>query len=93
MLALRRLPETSDPEAAHHLDVPGAALAAVGLAGVTFGLIAWPANGPGSPAVWGSLLVGVLGMVLFVVVERRSRAPMLPLEIFSLPAVQRRRTS
>jgi EmrB/QacA subfamily drug resistance transporter len=83
MLALRHLPESADPEAAHHVDVPGAALAAAGLAGLTFGLIAWPTSGIASPVVWGSLLVGVTGMVLFVVVEQRSRAPMLPLEIFS----------
>ncbi len=34
-------------------------------------------------SVWGSLLVGVLSFVAFVVAERRSRHPMLPPTIFA----------
>jgi EmrB/QacA subfamily drug resistance transporter len=83
LVALRSVPESSDPEAARRLDVPGAALATLGLAGLTFGLIAWPEQGPGSVAVWGPLAGGALALVLFVFAEARSRHPMLPLEVFS----------
>jgi len=83
MLAVRHVPESADPQAAHHIDAPGAVLAAVGLAGLTFGLIAWPAQGLRSPGVWATLLVGVVAMGLFVRAERRSRMPMLPLSLFS----------
>jgi MFS family permease len=82
LVALRHVPESSDPEMARGLDVPGAVLAALGLAGLTYGLIAWPDRGFGSPVVWGSLLAGVVGLVAFVVVESRSASPMLPLEVF-----------
>jgi EmrB/QacA subfamily drug resistance transporter len=81
-VSLRHVPESSDPEMARGLDIPGAALAALGLAGLTFGLIAWPDQGAGSIAVWGSLLGGVLALGAFVVVESRSSSPMLPLGVF-----------
>jgi EmrB/QacA subfamily drug resistance transporter len=82
LVSLRHVPESSDPEMARGLDIPGAALAALGLAGLTFGLIAWPEQGAASFAVWGSLLGGVLALVAFVVVESRSPSPMLPLGVF-----------
>jgi EmrB/QacA subfamily drug resistance transporter len=82
LVTMRHVPESSDPEMARGLDIPGATLAALGLAGLTWGLIAWPDKGPASPLVWGSLLVGVAGLVAFVLVEQRSPSPMLPLEVF-----------
>jgi EmrB/QacA subfamily drug resistance transporter len=82
LVTLRSVPESADPDAVRALDVPGAVLAAGGLAGLTFGLIAWPEAGPASVRVWGPLLVGVLGLALFVVAERRSTHPMLPLGVF-----------
>jgi EmrB/QacA subfamily drug resistance transporter len=82
LVALRHVPESSDPEMARGLDVPGAVLAAAGLAGLTYGLIAWPDRGFGSPVVWGSLVAGVAALVAFVVVESRSASPMLPLTVF-----------
>jgi EmrB/QacA subfamily drug resistance transporter len=82
LVSLRHVPETSDPDMARGLDVPGAVLAAAGLAGLTYGFIAWPARGFGSAVVWGSLLAGVVALAAFVVVESRSASPMLPLEVF-----------
>ncbi|HYY10484.1 MAG TPA: MFS transporter, partial [Kineosporiaceae bacterium] len=75
LVTLRHVPETSDPDMAPGLDVPGAVLAAAGLAGLTFGLIAWPDAGPASPQVWVPLAVGVLGLGMFVLAERRTRHP------------------
>jgi EmrB/QacA subfamily drug resistance transporter len=82
LVSLRHVPESSDPDMARGLDVPGAVLAAGGLAGLTYGLIAWPDRGAGSPVVWASLLGGVAALVGFVVVESRSASPMLPLGVF-----------
>ncbi len=82
-VALRHVPETRNPRPATGLDLPGAALAALGLAGVIYALT------EGSSLGWGSLTVlvtgvgGVAALVAMVVVERRSPHPMLPLEIFS----------
>jgi len=81
-VALRHVPESSDPDAAKQLDLSGAALGALGLAGVTYGFTAWPDRGATDPIVLGSLVIGVAAMVGFLLVEARSPHPMLPLWIF-----------
>jgi EmrB/QacA subfamily drug resistance transporter len=85
-VAARHVPESRNPAAARHLDLAGVLTGAFGLGGLTYGFTAWPAHGPGSPAVLISLAVGVLGMICFVLTERRSAHPMLPLEVFSSKA-------
>lgn len=82
VIALKHVPESKDANASKHLDVAGVLTGALGLAGLTYGFTSWTDLGPGNPLVWGSLLVGVAGMVGFVLVEKRSKFPMLPLEIF-----------
>jgi EmrB/QacA subfamily drug resistance transporter len=84
VVAQRHVPETRDAQAPRGVDVAGALLCAVALAGFTYGLIAWSAQGPASPWVWGPLLAGGLAAGAFLWVERRSLHPMLPLEIFSV---------
>jgi EmrB/QacA subfamily drug resistance transporter len=64
------------------IDWTGAALAATGLAGVSFGLIEQPVLGWSDPAVWGALAAGVMLLTGFVTFEARARAPMLPLDLF-----------
>ena len=83
LIAARHVPETSDPDAPRHIDVPGAVLVALGLGGISWGLISAGEEGWGAPAVWLSLVGGVAAMVALVVVERRSRAPMVPPDIFA----------
>ena len=79
--ATRHVPESRDPMASGRLDLPGAALAALGLAGTTYALIEAPDKGA-SPAILLTAIGGVLALVAFFVHERRSANPMLPLEIF-----------
>ena len=74
LTAGRHVPETSDPTAGGRLDVRGAALAALGLAGTTYGLI----EGSVAPGV-----AGVAALVAFLWAEARSANPMMPLGIFS----------
>ncbi|MDQ1439720.1 MAG: hypothetical protein QOK43_3349 [Acidimicrobiaceae bacterium] len=81
-MAGRHVPETRDPTTAGHLDVRGAALAALGLAGTTWALI----EGPGaalSPVIVLAAVGGVAALVGFLVVERNSPNPMMPLDIFA----------
>jgi hypothetical protein len=66
--------------------VAGVLTGAFGLGGLTYGFTAWTAEGIGDPAVLVSLAIGVLGITGFLVTERRSAHPMLPLEIFSSKA-------
>jgi len=82
-VTLRHVPESSNPSASHSLDLLGAALGALGLGSLTYGLIAWQDRGLGSPVVLATLLGGVLGLAAFVWRERSAREPMLPLGIFS----------
>ena len=64
------------------VDVVGAVLCAVGLAGITYGLIEQPRHGWGDPTVAIPLVGGALLFVAFVVWEARTSHPMLPLSLF-----------
>jgi len=78
-----RVPESRDEEAAtKKLDWPGAVLATFGLGAVVYGLIQAGSSGLGSPDVLAFLVVGVLALAGFIVVEARSSAPMMSLELF-----------
>lgn len=81
LVALRYVPESEDTTSGGRFDVPGAALGALGLAGVTYALVEAPERG-GSPLVLGAGLLGALALVAFVLVERRSAHPMMPPELF-----------
>lgn len=80
--ATRHVPETRDPHAGGRLDFLGALLAAVGLAGTTYALIEAPENGASAAVVTGGV-AGLAALVAFVVQERRSPNPMMPLGIFA----------
>jgi EmrB/QacA subfamily drug resistance transporter len=69
-------------DTSRRVDVPGAILCALGLAGPVFALIEQPRLGWSSPGVIGPLVAGVVLLGLFLAVERRSRDPMLPLALF-----------
>ncbi|WP_262282635.1 MFS transporter [Micromonospora sp. MA102] len=89
LAALRWLPESRDEAASRtgagrRFDVAGTLLGALALGGVTYALIDAPARGAGSPAVLAAAVVGVLGAVVFVLVERRrGDTAMLPTGLFS----------
>jgi EmrB/QacA subfamily drug resistance transporter len=82
MLVARVMTEARprDPDA--RVDYVGAALCALGLAGITYGLIEQPRRGWGAPGVWLPLVGGVVLFAAFVVWEARSRHPMLPPSLF-----------
>jgi EmrB/QacA subfamily drug resistance transporter len=82
LIALRHVPESVDPEAKKGLDLTGAALAFLGLGLVVYGLIAASDRGWANAIVICSLLAGAALLVCFVVVERRGRTPMMPLDVF-----------
>lgn len=77
LVAARRVPESVDPAPSRGTDVPGAVLAAGGLAAITYALIE---TGPSS-LVTG--LVGLAAIAGFVLWESRSRRAMLPITIFA----------
>jgi EmrB/QacA subfamily drug resistance transporter len=82
LLSVRHVPESFDPTADRHIDVTGAVLATAALAGATYGLIEGPSRGWDNPTVLVMLALGAAAAAGFILVERNSRAPMLPLGVF-----------
>ena len=81
LLTVRHVPETVDHEAVPHLDIAGAVFGAVGLGGLTYALVG--AGEGWSTTVLVTGLAGVAALFAFVVTERQSRHPMLPLDVFA----------
>ena len=81
-LVLARAAVPDAPTVKRRVDFVGAALCALGLAGVVFGLIEQPRFGWGSPVIVISLLGGVVAFGSFVVYEQRASHPMLRLDLF-----------
>jgi EmrB/QacA subfamily drug resistance transporter len=81
VITKRWVPESRD-EKARRLDLPGAALATLGLGGLVFGLLEGPRLGFAHPAILTGLIGGALILAGFVLVEERSPEPMVPLDLF-----------
>jgi EmrB/QacA subfamily drug resistance transporter len=64
------------------LDVPGAALIAVGVGTLTYALVEGARHGFAD--YWWLLIVAAAALVAFVIVEHRKANPMLPLELFKI---------
>ena len=82
VLARRYVPEGRVVEPRPRLDGVGALLCALGLAGISFGLIEQPVLGWEDPLVAGPLVAGLLLFAVFIAYELRAPAPMLPLDLF-----------
>jgi EmrB/QacA subfamily drug resistance transporter len=83
LMASRYVPEGRDlGDRRPRLDVTGALLCALGLAGISFGLIEQPVLGWEDPLVTAPLSAGVLVFAAFIAFELRTPAPMLPLGLF-----------
>ena len=81
-ISLRHVPETRDDSAAGRLDTWGAALAAIGLGSLVFGVIEGPARGWSSTLVVATFVTAAVALLGFIALESRLQHPMLPLSIF-----------
>ncbi len=63
-------------------DLAGAVLGAIGLAGLVYALIEQANFGWAHPAIWGSFAGGLLALIIFILHERKTAQPMLPLSLF-----------
>lgn len=79
----RGIPESTDRAASRDLDLPGALLVVLGLAGVVYALITVPGAGWSSPAVLGSAAAGVAALALFAWWEARAANPLMPYAMFA----------
>jgi EmrB/QacA subfamily drug resistance transporter len=81
-IAIRYVPESRDVNGPAGLDWTGALLAFGALGGLVYGLIAASHGGWAQTTVLAALVGGIVLLVLFIRTEKRSPAPMVPLELF-----------
>ncbi|MFL5659339.1 MAG: MFS transporter [Ktedonobacteraceae bacterium] len=82
VLLFWRVPESRDEGAPRSLDWWGALLATIALGSIVYGLIESNNLGLGHPVVLASEAAGVVALIVFLLVEARSKSPMLPLTLF-----------
>ena len=78
-----KVAESKDDSVDHSIDFPGAITIALGLALVTFGFLRMPAVGFHNWQVYAALIAGVIMLITFVIVEAKSKHPMMPLQLFA----------
>jgi EmrB/QacA subfamily drug resistance transporter len=79
--------ESRDERAPRSLDLAGALMATSGLASLIYAISEVPDSGWASPTTLGFGTLGGLLLTLFVVAERRSSAPLVPLAVLGERAV------
>jgi EmrB/QacA subfamily drug resistance transporter len=77
--------ESRDESEEQRVDVPGLVSSGVGLFALTYALIQANTYGWTSTRILGAFAVAAIGLVAFVVIEMRSRVPMLDLNLFRNP--------
>ena len=83
ILLATKVPESRNDNASRQLDWLGALLVTLGLGGVTYALIEWPARSHhGTSAVVAVAVLGISALTAFVAVEHWSSAPMVSLKLF-----------
>lgn len=82
--ALRVLPESKADIDHKHLDLPGAILATSGLMTLVYGLVKAPEWGWGDEKSLGFIAVSLALLAAFVINEKRSKEPLMPLSIFKI---------
>ena len=83
LLLLRWIPEDRATGTVRDVDVVGAVLGALALAGPVYALIEQPVAGWSAPQVWAPLGAGMVLGVAFLAWEARTARPMLPLSLFA----------
>jgi EmrB/QacA subfamily drug resistance transporter len=77
-LAFILIPADSEREIGRRFDLPGALSVTLGVTLLVFALVQGPNLGWGSPGVLASAAAGLLSLMAFAVIERRSRDPLVP---------------
>lgn len=82
VLIFMYVPESRNATQSRKIDWWGAILATGGLGALTYGFIESSQLGFSHPGVIAALAGGALALILFVIVEKKSKHPMMPLELF-----------
>jgi EmrB/QacA subfamily drug resistance transporter len=81
----KKVRESRDMRDGGALDLGGAITILLGLALLTFGFLRMPALGFDHWQVAGSLAAGLILLMVFILIERKGRHPMMPLSLFVSP--------
>jgi EmrB/QacA subfamily drug resistance transporter len=79
--------ETRSEDETRHFDVAGAVTITLGLSAFVFALLDAETAGWGSVQTIGTIVASLLLLAAFVVIEQRSRAPLVPFSIFRVRTV------
>lgn len=83
LVALKLIPRDAVREQGRAFDLPGAITATLGVTLLVFVLVQGPESGWASTEVLTSLALSVVLLVAFVIIEGRSREPLMPLRLFT----------
>ncbi len=81
MLGMAAVPESRSLQHTK-LDVPGAITGTIAMVAVVFAIIEGIQKGWGDPLILGSFAVAIVSAILFIIVERRTDQPLLPMAFF-----------
>jgi EmrB/QacA subfamily drug resistance transporter len=79
--------ETKSEDETRHFDIAGALTITLGLSAFVFALLDAETAGWGSVQTIGTIVAALLLLAAFVVIEQRSRAPLVPFSIFRVRTV------
>jgi EmrB/QacA subfamily drug resistance transporter len=74
--------ESTEPNASRQIDWPGILSASGGLFCLTFALVEGQKYGWSSPLIISLFAAALIGIILFVLIERRSHAPLIDMSLF-----------
>lgn len=86
LVTVRHVPESRGMSERGALDFVGATLITLGLGGAIYALLESSVRGWADPTVAGAGVAGLLLIAAFLLVEARSKAPMVPLGLFASKA-------
>ena len=81
VISLWHVPESRSSRRGR-IDWRGACAATFGLTGLTFGLIESSRRGWTHPVVLATLIAGIVGLLIFLLLEDKEESPMVPLTLF-----------
>lgn len=83
VLALKALPGRKGSARSGRLDLPGAVTSTLGVGLLLFGIVESSELGWDNVIVLGSLISGIILLIVFILIERRTEQPLLPMSLFA----------
>jgi len=82
LLLFLYVPKGQETTGKQHLDWFGAAIATLSLASLVYGLLEFPELGARSVTVLATVIGGIAGLALFIIIEANQQGAMMPVDVF-----------